>query len=144
MVHSGAVFVTFRQSQASCFPQFSSFKLSQVIWPLGFIPNRLVSHSLSCPVLESDMIKSLLLVSANGINWSEEHLGNYQQLVWPQSCACVWSHASRMITEEMGDWRGGGGDCTRVSGSRAGGNSYVTQLMSDHHVRWDPAQHPCC
>ena len=48
------------------------------------------------------LVFPLVLVSADGINWSEEHLAKCQQLVWPQSWVHVWSHASRMITEEMG------------------------------------------
>ena len=28
--------------------------------------------------------------------------------------------------------------------SLAVGHSYATPLMSGHHIRWDPPQHPCC
>ena len=81
------------------------------------------------------------LFSAVSINWSEEHLGSCQQRVWPHHWPHVWGRASRMITEEMGGG-GGNGGWAGVSGSRAGGHSYVTPVMSDHHIRWDPPHYP--
>lgn len=77
------------------------------------------------------------------------------QLLWRTSrqapAACL-----AMKPCKQNDYRGDGeevggeegreavGGMRRRRQSLAGGHGYVTPLMSDHHIRWDPPQHPCC
>lgn len=78
----------------------------------------------------------LVLFSADSIKWSEEYLGKCQQLVWPQSWLHVWSHASRMITEEMGGRGREGGLCqSRRQQSRRSQLCNTTNVRPSHKMR---------